>query len=303
MRKCLRDMSTSTKHWGHAIELTSSKSWSWTFKIRALLPYVLTREAALFPAVMKPQYLGSSNSGWNWFTARILTSTVATEYFLGSSSWYACAQSWKPWKSDVGLGESLPNCQFPGETNLTMTWRCTTGVMSLSFKPFISLNSPVSLLILKCPSSSSDRVTESLMWHLHTSDLNLFYQVLYLREWHSWWRNWHLYLHPLHEWDPEKIPAQYPVMWYRFGPLWIRCIWNLSLGYQMFEHVTITKVKVYFNKGKKKLTSSPSVTLTMYTGLLQILLVSSWNSNTQGTNCGYWSSPSWTMMVTLVLML
>lgn len=51
------------------------------------------------------------------------------------------------------------------------------------------------------------------------------------------------------------------------------------------------------------LTSSPSVTLTVYTGLVQTRLLSSWKSSTQGRNWGYWSSPSRTVMVRLVLVL
>lgn len=51
------------------------------------------------------------------------------------------------------------------------------------------------------------------------------------------------------------------------------------------------------------LTSSPSVTLAVYTGLVQTRPVSLWKSSTQGRNWGYWSSPSRTEMVTLVLVL
>lgn len=214
--------------------------------------------------------------------------------------------------------------------SLTMTCRCSSGVVSLSLTPRISLTSPVSLSIRKRPSSSpsmnTTRVTDIHMYADFKYELALVC-VWYLREWHSWVESWVLCLHPLHEWDQERSPTPRPATWHTFMGLnaWLKILnENTTTTYLMVESVLSLagwrqwlfyehhKCTILFNIvicvwcdwGKvKQLTSSPSVTLTVYTGLVQMWLVSSWKSSLQGRNSGYWSSPSWTMMVNVVLVL
>ena len=69
---------------------------------------------------------------------------------------------------------------------LTMTWRCSAGVVSLSLTPRVNVTSPVSLSIRKRPSSSPSMSINVHMKNVHMKtqhilDINLHqYMCIYI---------------------------------------------------------------------------------------------------------------------------
>lgn len=126
---------------------------------------------------------------------------------------------------------------FSNKGSLTMTFRCSAGVFSLSPMLWISFISPVSLSIRKRPSSSPNMNTSTLtnvrMWaQWHFKHYPSSAGIKHLRGWRSWLRNWVLCLHPLHEWDPGKSPTWCPVT-HKYVALQIKsgsCGWTLWSG-------------------------------------------------------------------------